>query len=181
MIQLLDRFEMGVGDVGGSGASSPMMPPESPVNSKQERQCRRRHTASAECEDAVVAVGLAHHAVAETIRGGGELYRHVRRLPEAVEAAALVEDLRDDSLLGDALDEIVQDHPLVVPRHDPARFREDHVRRACRLTRAGRRPCCGTSASPGASARRRGFRHCDGRQSARTLRDCVAGRCGDSR
>jgi hypothetical protein len=78
-------------------------------------------------EDPIVAVHLTHHAVTETIRRGGKLDRHERRSLEAIELPAALENLRDDALVGDSLDEIVQDHPLVVPRHDPSRFREDGV------------------------------------------------------
>ena len=88
MIQLLGSIGIGVGAVGGSGARSPTMPPDSPVNSN--RSSSVAGVTPPGCEDAVVAVDLAHHAVAETIRGGRELDRHVRRLLEAVEAAALV-------------------------------------------------------------------------------------------
>src|SRR5207302_1870590 len=51
--------------------------------------------------------------------------RHVGRLLEAVESASLLEDLGDDSLLGDALQEIMQHHPLVVPCHGLTCLRED--------------------------------------------------------
>ena len=80
----------------------------------------------------VVAVDLAHHAVAEPVGGRGKLHRHIGRLLEAVEAAPLFEDLCDDALLGDALDEIVQHHPLIVPGHDLAGLCEDLADRRAR-------------------------------------------------
>ena len=141
--------------VGGLGARSPMMPPDSPVNRNSSSSVAG--DTAARREDAVVAVDLAHHAVAEAIRRRGELDRHVGRLLEAVEAAPLFEDLRDDALLGDALDEIVQHHPLVVPGHDLARLARRSRRSALPPPPAGRRPCCGTSASRDGSARRRRF------------------------
>ena len=69
-------------------------------------------------EDTVVAIFIAHHAVAEAINGAGIFGRHVARLLEAVEAWALLENLRDDVLLGDALDQIAQDQPMMVPGDD---------------------------------------------------------------
>ena len=123
-----------------------------------EQQSQRGRNAAGGREDAVVSVNLANHAVAQPIRGHRELDGHVRELLEAIELAAVLQDARDDAGLGDSLDEIVEHHPLVMPRHDPARLEEEIGRRRRRVPPACRRPCCGTSETRDASARRPGSR-----------------------
>src|SRR3546814_4190317 len=46
-----------------------------------------------------------------------ELDRHVGRLPEAIVLAPVMQDACDGALPAEPLDEVVQDHPLVVPHH----------------------------------------------------------------
>ena len=99
-----------------------MMAPESPLKSNKSSK-------SAAVEDAVVTVRLPDHAVAEPVGGGRELDRHVGDLLEAVELPAVVEDLRDDPLLGQPLDPVVEHDPLVVPGRNPPRLGEDVRRR----------------------------------------------------
>ncbi len=79
-----------------------------------------------------MTVFLAHHAVAEAIGGAGELDRHERHRLEAVELPPLEQQLGDDAALGDALDEVVQHHPLVVPADELRRLFEQLRRRRAR-------------------------------------------------
>ena len=101
------------------------MPPDSPVNLNSS--CSVAGARPPGVKMRLWLYDLAHHAVAEAIGRGRELDRHERRGLEAIEPAAVFENLRDDPLLGDALDPVVQHHPLVVPRHEPARFGEDGI------------------------------------------------------
>ncbi len=80
-------------------------------------------------EHAVVVVGFPHHAVPEAVRSTGELQRHERLAfeglpvePEEFSAARphVVQDVRVD----DSGQEVIEDEPLVVPPHRPARVME---------------------------------------------------------
>ena len=131
MIQLLGSTEIGVGAgrrIGRQVADDAAGEPGEP---EQQLKRRRRHAAGR--EDPVVAVHLAHHAVAEAIGRGRELDRHERRLLEAVELAPVVENLRDDALLGDRAR-----RNRAAPSTGSARSRSAALRRRRRPAASGR-------------------------------------------
>ena len=70
-------------------------------------------------EVAVVVVEAADHRVPEAERGGGELQRHVDPAAAAgEELVAAQQHLVDHAGLGDGLEIVVHDEPLVVPPHE---------------------------------------------------------------
>jgi len=79
-------------------------------------------------DDPVEAVLLAHHAVTEAKGCSRKFDRHVGRGSELIELAPVPEDRGHDSLLGQPLQEVVQNNPLIVPGHDAACLRKRRFR-----------------------------------------------------
>ena len=70
-------------------------------------------------------VGGTHHAVAEPVRGGLELHGDERLADgRRVEAPSLAEDRVHRRLSDEQRQELVHDHPVVVPRRELTRLRE---------------------------------------------------------
>ena len=81
-------------------------------------------------DNTVEAVLLTHHAVTEPIGCPRKFDGHVGRGFEPIELATVLEDRSHDTLLGQPLEEVVQDNPLIVPRHDAARLCKHRIRRS---------------------------------------------------
>lgn len=118
----------GIGRVGSGTGNFAQDAAGEPGEEELEVEGRRSKAAGLR-EHMVVAVCLANHAVSEPVGCRRELDRHVGHLLESIELPALVQNPGDDALLRQALDEIVQHHPLIVPSHQLSCFREELVGR----------------------------------------------------
>src|SRR4030088_726430 len=82
---------------------------------ESEFQLQSRCRQAAGSEDAIVAIDLTYHAVAEPVGCRREFDGHVRHFLESVELPSFVQDPRNDAGFGDPLNPIVQHHPLIMP------------------------------------------------------------------